>query len=404
MCWPYFQALAGTIGALTFISIWFVTCDFSSLMKKWSLDLFFVLFFFVSFIPYALTGSLEYGAPGPAAIVKWMPLFLFGIFVNHYYQFRESDHLFLGQIALVSLVTSGLGSLQSSFMLRSFPTAARLLAKGTLESREFFLSIGIGGFGFTYATMFLVTGCIYLVILALRIRRKEMLLLSVLSTISMIVAIVSASYTISILMLVGGIILLVIFFMKKVFFFLSPIITALVLMSSREDLGRIVGRFSEAFNDNYTLYYKLNDLSSWLLGEGRTIETGMRFDLYRSSLITFLENPVFGSYGPFSSYGMVGGHSGLLDLLAFYGIFSALPLVLAIMLNFRKQLRFFRNSNYSKYLMVTQIMFVVLAFLNPILYVYQIGFMMFAILPSLPFLPSVFGRQSEAKKIERGWR
>lgn len=397
MSWPYFKANAGTNFALFLIFLWIITCDYSWLMKKWTLDMVFVGLFFITFVPHLLTGNLQYGGPGPSVILKWIPLFLFGIFVNYYYMYFKQNYVLLGRIALVSIITSVIGSLQSALMLQTFPLAARMLAANELGS-AFYLSIGIGGFGFTYANVFLVIANIYFFKKGLKERKIFYCFLSVVVFLSVLFMLISASYTISLLIVFGGLLFILFPSNRRIIIFAVPIVIILIIVISREDLGQIIGQISKVFQNNRTLNTKLTDLSSWFLAEGRTVETGYRLYLYESSFITFLDNPIFGIYGPSPNLGRVGGHSGWLDLLAFYGLFTSIPFIIALYLNFKKHFLFFKHDIYAKYLLTCQLLFIVLGFLNPIIYIYEIGFMIFAVLPSLPFLPYAFPRHGLANQ------
>ena len=77
--------------------------------------------------------------------------------------------------------------------------------------------------------------------------------------------------------------------------------------------------------------------------------------------------------------------------MAFYGIFTSLPMFSAIILNFKKHLSFYSDHPYYTFLLIIQLMFIFFGFTNPIIYFYQIGFALFVIAPSLPFLLMHFG-------------
>jgi len=404
MSWPYFRENTGTNAALFVMFLWFITCDYSWLIKKWPWDITLVAFFFITFLPHLLTGNLQYGSPGPSVILKWIPLFLFGILVNYYYLYFKQNYVLLGRIALTATLCYTVGSIQSFLVLQRYPWAARILATTDTAAKEVYSGLGVGGFGFVYAGLFLAVSVTFLI--RSPNNTKGIRVLAVLAFAAIALLLLKASYTISIILFFTGVLMVILPIKKKasalslfVFVFL------LVFLSfSRDELGRLVLRFSEIFHRNEIVASKFRDLASWFLGQGRTFETGYRLNLYESSFITFLDNPIFGVYGPSPNPGQIGGHSGWFDLLAFYGLFTTIPFVLAIYFNFRKHHRFFKGNSYSKYLLTCQLLFVILAIINPIFYIYEIGFMMFLILPSLPFLPYAFSKHSALKKSERGSR
>jgi len=403
MSWPYFKENTGTNAALFVMFFWFITCDYSWLIKKWPWDMVFVAFFFITFLPHLLTGSLQYGGPGPSAILKWIPLFLFGIFVNYYYLYFKQNYVLLGRIALVAILCYTVGSIQNFLLLQRYPWAARILATTDSAAKKVYSGLGVGGFGFVYAGLFLAVSVIFL------IRRspnntKGIRVLATLAFAAIALLLIKASYTISIILFFIGVLMVILPLRKKAAILSLVVLVFLLLFLSLsgDALGRLVFRFSEIFHRNQIVASKLRDLAYWFLGQGRTTETGYRLNLYESSFFTFLDNPLFGIYGPSPNPGLIGGHSGWFDLLAFYGLFTTIPFVLAIYFNFKKHYQFFKGSAYSKYLLTCQMLFVILAFINPILYIYEIGFMMFLILPSLPFLPYAFSKHSALKKSESG--
>ena len=153
------------------------------------------------------------------------------------------------------------------------------------------------------------------------------------------------------------------------------------------------------FEDNDIIYTKFVDLAQVFLENSTGSQTENRGHLYLTSLNTFIHNPLFGIYGPLGDQlnSKIGGHSGWLDLMAMYGVFGSLPLFLGILLNFKKQLLFYSGHPYFVFLLIVQFLFICFGFLNPVIYVYQIGFAIFVVAPSLPFLPYAFRKKSIKK-------
>ncbi|NYI50809.1 O-antigen ligase family protein [Macellibacteroides fermentans] len=105
-----------------------------------------------------------------------------------------------------------------------------------------------------------------------------------------------------------------------------------------------------------------------------------RIKLTMSSIMTFLDNPIFG-VGPSVHYDYfemekigIGSHAQWFDIFAIYGIFALL--LVSFLINAAKKIS---NNNYSL------ILFIILGFLNPV-FSFTIVFTAFYIAPLLNFL------------------
>lgn len=105
-----------------------------------------------------------------------------------------------------------------------------------------------------------------------------------------------------------------------------------------------------------------------------------RIKLTMSSIMTFLDNPIFG-VGPSVHYDYfemekigIGSHAQWFDIFAIYGIFTLL--LVSFLINAAKKIS---NNNYSL------ILFIILGFLNPV-FSFTIVFTAFYIAPLLNFL------------------
>lgn len=398
--WPYFRVLFGEIIALVSLILWFITCDHYWLVRRWSRDMVFALIFFATFLPHFAAGTTYYGASESSfVIVRAFPLFFVGLYMNHYYMFYKKSYKTLANIALSAILCYAVGSIQTLLVLQRFPLAARILATANHPSKELYIRLGTGGFGYIYAGLFLSISVLFLLRRGFTSHRsiKTVILFTFLA---MSLMIIKASYTISIIMFFVGLFFVMIPFRRKLLILLLLILSLLMILSNM--IGVFLIRLAEILSGSEIASSKLEDLALWFLQQEGSVLTSYRLYLYEISFATFLANPLFGIYGPSPNPGLIGGHSGWFDLLAFYGLFTTIPFVLAIYFNFKKHYQFFKGSAYSKYLLTCQMLFVILAFINPILYIYEIGFMMFLILPSLPFLPYAFSKHSALKKSESG--
>lgn len=394
MTLPFFRFRAGVSMLMLFFMIWIITTDLRWLTKKWPLDLSFVLVFFITFIPYLITGNLQYGLVGPKAILINFPLFFFGVYINHYYMYYKKDYKALRKIVLVTLIFFGIGSLQTYIGLQVYPMASRILAGGNnyySTQIALFNQIGIGGFGYIYSACLLFVSVLYLVLK----NKREMIVIDkiivILSATLLLLMIIQSSYATALLLIMSGIILLTVAKNKRTLVFSMFLCGILLLLVPISLIGNMLINFANLFRDNYVIYERLSDLGMSFLQESRGTLTNTRLELYTTSLSTFINQPIFGIYGPFGNISSkIGGHSGWLDLLAFYGLFTGIPLFLIIYYNFKKHLIFYRGNNYYRYIIVIQFLFLLFGTINPMLYIFEIGFLMFLIIPIIPFLSNNF--------------
>jgi hypothetical protein len=392
MVWPYFNYKIGVITFVAFLVLWLITTDYRWLFEKWTLDLVFILIWGITFIPYIITGNFMYGSLDPKYALITIFLFIFGIFINHYYMFYKKDFVTLGRIAFISLLMYLIGSIQTYYGLKEFPMASRMLAATNNSMQYVYMSLGIGGFGFVYSLVFITIVSLYLI---KRMNTTKIYrFLFVASFVFFIFTIIEASYAIALIFTFVGIVLA--FSIKGKRSLVIGVFLALVfiLLIPKDFIGEFLLNTAYLFKNNDTLFTKFLDLGQVFLGNSTGSQTVTRGHLYLTSLNTFIHNPLFGIYGPLGDQfnGEIGGHSGWLDFMAMYGICGSLPLFLAIILNFRKHLLFYSGHPYYVFLIIAQILFICFGFLNPVTYVYQIGFALFVVAPALPFLPYAFGR------------
>jgi hypothetical protein len=286
-----------------------------------------------------------------------------------------------------------IGSIQTYYGLKEFPLASRMLATTNDTMQQVYMSIGIGGFGFVYSLVFVVIISLYLI--KSKYLKKVYKILFMLAVICFVLSIIEASYAIALILLSVGILLAISIKGKKSLIIGLLIALVFILLIPKAFIGDFLLNVAQLFESNDTLNTKFLDLGQTILGDSMASQTENRGHLYLTSLKTFIENPLFGIYGPLGDQlnGDIGGHSGWLDFMAMYGIFGALPLFLGVLLNFKKQLLFYSGNPYYIFILISQMLFICFGFINPVIYIYQIGFVLFVIVPSLPFLPYAFSKR-----------
>lgn len=401
---PYFRIRAGVVFLLMMFGIWLITTDLKWLTKELTLDLVLIIIFFITFIPYILSGSLQYGAAGPKMILVNFPIFFVGIFINHYYMYYKKDYQVLGKIAFFYLIFFTIGSLQTYFGLLQYPMASRELAGALADNPELgnrYSFLGIGGFGHIYSASFLLIATSFLLKNNHHLYTIKSRILVLVSVISIFLMLLQASYATSLIILFIGLFSVLIVRNKFGLIILSTTAVIVFLLIPKTTWNKFFIGIADLFSWNNILNEKFLDLAnSFLYGTGNG-QTGDRIELYGTSFKTFLSNPLFGIYGPLgnSNTGLLGDHSGWLDLLGYYGLFTVIPLALAIYVNFKKHLRFYQATSYYGFVIVIYLLILVLGIVNPIVYVYEIGFVLFFIVPAIPFMGYLFNHKEEVYKF-----
>lgn len=394
--WPYLSSKLGLLIFIVLFGAWLLTTDYRCFLDNLTLDILMISCWLFTFSPYIITGNFFYGAYTPRAAILIFVLFVCGTLINHYYMFYKKDVQMLGKIALFSLLFYTIASLQTYLGLKRFPLASRMLAVGDEAIKQNYQGLGIGGFGFVYSSVFIIIPLLYFLFKKNSVLTVWHRMISIIAFISMFIMLFHASYTIALLFTLIGIFL--VFFIRGKKSLILGIIFAvfLLIFFPRELIGSFLVNIADLFQTNETIRVKFLDFAQGFLSESTGSQTSYRFQLYLSSFKTFLSNPLFGIYGPFGNpmTAVIGGHSGWLDLMAYYGLFGSLPLFIGISLVLRRQLLFFTEHPYFNYLLIVQILFIVFGFINPTITIYEIGFSIFVIAPTLPFLPFAFQKNN----------
>jgi len=406
MTLPYLRNRLGLYFLIFAFGVWLITTDLKWLAEKPPKDFIFLALFFATFIPYIVTHKLGYGAFGIKTLTVIVPIFFLGYIINQYYMHYKRDYNSLGKIALVSLVCYIIGSIQTYLGLLQYPGASRSLAGGVYEQSAdlaaLYMKLGIGGFGYIYAASLIFIASFYFFTKGSASINKKYKAICVVSMLLMVVMIFKASYATAILSIVLGIVLTLVVKNTKSLVLFMIFTAVFLLMFPQELIGEFLLRIAKLFSGNETLYKRFAILASGFLPNDSIVEQGVtRSELYLTSLKTFLMHPLFGVYGPFgggedpNSVFVIGGHSGWLDLLGFYGLFAGVPLFLSIYFHIKKQLDFFKDSKCLGLIVIVSFMFIVLGAINPIITVYDIGFAQFCIVPAIPFLGNAFTPNSD---------
>lgn len=408
--WPYLNYWLGMYYGVIISILWIATSGRFIFLKKWSLDLILTLIFFITLLPYVITGEFKYSTFNTISILGTFYLFLIGMYMFQYYINYRKDYMFLGKIATFTVAFFVIGSIQTFIGLSMYPQASRYLAVGGLDqaTRELFSSMGIGGFNFIYSAVFLL-----LIVFHTLVNQKDKLPFMAFIFLSLSILVIGAmiiksSYAIAVLMLILGVVLVLTVRSKRTFYILLALSIVFLLVFPLNLSGRMLLDIVNLFPNNTILKEKLFDLAQTIINiKDYHSQTMARLELYALSLKTFLKQPIFGINGPFGNKNdSIGGHSGWFDIMAYFGLFVTIPLFASIMDNFRKILKLFKNHESKTGFYIIQFFFIVYGIINPILYIYEIGLVVFLIVPSLPYISFYLKSKSRLtqKKEEKNGR
>lgn len=376
--WPYATYKTGMYTGVIISFLWLMTSSYINIFKKISLDIFFVIILFLNFLPYLLVNNFKYGSFKIISFLGLLFLFFIGMFFLDYYMYEKKDFIFLRKMLYLNIIFYAIGSIQTYLGLIIHPLASRYLAVENLDLalKNIYGSLGIGGFNFVYSSVYILIIIYYLVIFDNKNLSKITIVFFSLIFIIILLTLFKASYFIPIAILTTGIIFISLKKSKLNFILILLLIYSFYL-----------------FNDlllnelEYTpLSKKYFDIVLTLQNSASESQTLYRINLYLNSLKTFLRFPIFGLNGTVdelnNSYEYIGGHSGWFDFMAYFGLFASIPVFLSIYYNYKKTINIY-YYNYNNILInAVYLCLIINGILNPILYVYQIGFVVFFVLPS----------------------
>lgn len=374
---PLISALSGLRVLLVLVVIWVMSARPNVLARSiLSIKWFVVWFAYLCFL--LLAGVWSYGLISPQGFFQGVAMFALGSILIAYYELHSNDRL-IERACWVSLIGWTVGSVISLAGLREYPLASRYLAGYDDGSGIDYAALGIGGFGFAYGSILVVVVCVRLV-RALRGRRVLVLLL-ILALATVVGYVVASQYATALiaLVLVGGLAGLGSRSRRVlVAEVLVVVLTALVLSAP---LGRFLARQAVSLPETMVIREKLLDFSQGLLGSGFGDQSANRMGLYARSFEEFLGSPLLGQSLSLSG-GSLGGHSAWADLLGAYGLIGALPLFVFLVTQGRQRVRRVGGASFGSAILLAYIYVGALGLLNPVIYLPELGFALFFILPA----------------------
>ncbi|WP_312470577.1 hypothetical protein [Neobacillus sp.] len=368
-----------------FFLIWLFLSSFNSNLTKVNIRLFQI----VLFVLYSV--MLEVFGKGNSLLYPKLVsvgTFFIGALIYNYY-IKKKEYKFLAFLCLINLLFMAYTAINTIKVLSINP----YLSRGLSSQNDVYidlLKLGITGYGYIYGLV-LLAPCLLLFILGSKsLGKKRLFLLWGLFGVFTLV-ILKASFTIAVIFFMLNIILTWSISGRKRFIIVCMLLLAFILIP-KENLANIITNEVNTI-DNYEYKMRILSISDFLFKGGSLGESGdTRLWLYHLSYKTFVNNPLIGVgsyYGDVAQMVTqgIGGHSEWLDLLARYGLIGSFP----VFLFFFTTLKFiynnmFQYSYYKKVIWIMTLFIVMLGSINPILSAPELGYTLFLIVPSLPYL------------------
>ncbi len=307
-----------------------------------------------------LCSKTELLLAGWTAFLAYLPLVLGSLLIYH--KMEKQIKMLVPLLLLIYAVTS----VTTYLGLQEFPTASRELATGSVNYAPYYAR-NIGGFTFIYSLV--VLHPIFICVL----RSLKRLLLCVALSILFGLCIFESKYAIASLTFMISCLSYFIpvginakFTKQRVYFVLLFLVTAFFLAPN------ILLWLSEQeiFAD---ISDKLESLAFLLQGKETSLENTLaRQEVYEVSWEAFLSAPILGTR--LSSTGISGGHSYILDTMAYWGL-AGLAVILFVL---KRIARFYRQiaakTTVYLFVMMSFVLAIVLSALNSMFWPYELGF------------------------------
>lgn len=238
--------------------------------------------------------------------------------IYHSYKNRWEELRWLVPVVLIFLIIWNYRTLNA---ISENAAIARLLVRNDAEMYDY-MRQGIGGYGLIYPQV-----CIFPVMVSWTLsafnKNRVNFIIGVIWLITYVRCILSAGYTIAVVTSVASLVIL--FFYRKKSIILVALITMSLVLLLVWAIGYVPSFRENLLNvfDGTTVAKKINDIYMSVTTDEMADSINVRLDRYVASVQTMLKYPGIG--GLWFSSG--GGHSGLLDSFAQYGVWGGILFV-----------------------------------------------------------------------------
>lgn len=299
---------------------------------------------------------------GISRFLQFLILPLLAIYIYEWEDLKMAKILFLTVIGvnIITCITTYNGCLM-------YPEASRHLAAGDASTALYYyvyLSANIGGFKFIYNTV-LISGLVIYTLMNFRNIKGGYFLLpiSIVYLVIIIMTLLVAEYTLSLLMFVSYIFLIFVrgnFHIKK-FFVLGAFVILLFFVfkpfisSGLKSVSEITR--SENIADRvYDLHLKL---------EGKHTQDDSDLDAREQTYLKSLEQFKKTPFGSWKYSGIGGGHSFVLDTLARYGLIGLILMIITYVYVYKYYIKPYDGDEIFGYSFYIYILFIIMSVFNP---------------------------------------
>ena len=364
---PIVQERSGMMGIAGIIFLWVLSGNLKDLVKHLSRmvpwGIMIVVLCFV-----VIEGIKPYGGIETVYFVVSTFLVFFPVVLFWYYKDRltEKECKILAVLFFVCLLY---GAINTYKVLLEYPLASRLMA--TSRGDEY-SKMGAGGYGFAYLLMLSYPVLLYI---SKKEKNKVLKVLYVFMMVFFVLTLIKCEYTTCLLLLFLGIIIYISFnsnVLVNVIIW-SIFVMCLIFGIGMDDIFMFLARL---FEGTEVIAVRLRDVAGAFSNEGFDGMDSSRYELYIESVEGFINSPFVGTAYSFEM--IKGGHSTVLDTLAVYGLVGFTAVVYAIVSGYKNIKKCVQDK---KVYQLTILLFWVLSILNPTLYIYQLGIIVFFISP-----------------------
>jgi hypothetical protein len=300
---------------------------------------------------------------------------------RYYYDFQKVA--ILERLGKISILSYAMVSVYTIIMLFRDPALLRLSARQGIFVR----SLGVGGYGSLYGSIFIIIGMTY--IIGSSQYRFSSRLQSIFLMAIFCLQLWLGKFTIAYLLTLLGIGIMIImnFNKKRKWLVLIPIGIGFILVLFATRPGIFVQNISNRISDN-SVSERVSDLSSLLSGDASGRILSNRAEIYLGDIRTFLRYPYIGTL-PTRIMGRrvmdeSSGHSSIFTLLAEFGILFSLCFAQYMVSIYHKAILIWRKDKYRNIIMLIGLLYIILSSINSTFNAHQITFVIYMITPILP--------------------
>ena len=342
-------------------------------------DCAFIIFLILYSVNIFWSGSpsAKYG------LIFYYPIILLSVNISSYY----IDNDITSRIVKVSLISVGITTIMTFFVLMQYPNAARVLASSSEEYAQYgyqkYYSMGTANFGLIYSILLLVPATLHLTRTLKEYNNKKIYILLLIVSVFMIGVTLNSAYTIALMLLLVEVILFLFYEMKGKYKTLLLPIFIFVAFTSKiwiKYIIELLTTVSLLFKSGF-VQERLKIITEILEGNGSYSDVS-RMELYKKAIDSFISSPLIG-VNLVNSNKELSGHSTMLDILGGCGLVCFVPYLLFHYYFYKKIKKYLQRTKTVNVWNISTVIYIVLQFINPVLVNNTIVFTYMTIIPCI---------------------